>query len=496
MDQYEAIRTAHRVYGQNISEIARSTGHSRNTIKKALRGEACSYKERRYQFYPALEPYLDIIRKWLESDKESPSKQRHTARRIYNRLMEEEGYTGCEASVRRYVRQIKMEIGIGAPKAFIPGDPLMGREAEVDWGSCHAVINEEKLLLKFLCIRSKYSGKHFVRCYPCERQQAFFDGHIRAFAFFGGIFPVLIYDNLTTAVQKVLRGKGRIEQEAFLKFRAYHSFEARFCNPAAGHEKGGVEGMVGFVRRNYMVPIPEAESLTDLNERLHKACHEYGRHRISGREKTVMELFQEETGSLLPLPDVPFSNLTTHEGRVDKYATVMLDKNHYSVPTRYVGFRVRTLMQIERVEVHYGGKRLAVHDRLYGNNKWSLDPDHYLDLLAMRPTAFHSARPIRNWRKKWPEAFNRLLERFSKAHGETDGIKEFISVLKLGREYPISDVEAAVELAVNSNIGSGEGVRHILIYMKEKPSRPLSLDNWETLPPPDLSVYAQLGGVE
>ncbi len=184
-------------------------------------------------------------------------------------------------------------------------------------------------------MRSKYSGKHFVRVYPCERQQAFFDAHLHALQFFGGIFPVLIYDNLTTAVRKVLQGKSRIEQESFRKFRVYHSFTARFTNPAAGNEKGGVEGLVGFARRNYMVPIPEAESLEVLNTQLFEQCQSYGSHTIAGREHTVEVLHEQEYDLLMPMPEAVFSNLQSLTGKVDKYATVIVDKNRYSVPTNY-----------------------------------------------------------------------------------------------------------------------------------------------------------------
>ncbi len=246
MDQYELVRTAHRVYGKNISELSRMTGHSCNTIKKAIRGEPWGYKEREHQPFPVLEPYLEAIDTWIEGDKDQPKKQRHTARRVYHRLIEEHDYLGCESTVRRYVRLAKVKFGIGTSKAFIPCDPEAGYEAEVDWGTAKAIIGGKEARLKFFCMRSKYSGKHFIRCYPCERQQAFFDAHIQGFEFFGGVFPVLIYDNLKTAVLKVLKGKGRTEQEAFRKLKAYYSFEARFCNPASGHEKGGVEGLVGF----------------------------------------------------------------------------------------------------------------------------------------------------------------------------------------------------------------------------------------------------------
>ena len=209
MDQYELIRTAHRVYGKNISEIVRETGHSRSTVKKALRGEFSGYTQRQSQPYPALGPYLAVIETWLKEDKAQPKKQRHTAHRIYERLVDEHGFAGSEPTVRRYVRDAKARLGVNGTAAFIPLEPDVGREAEVDWGTAQAIIDGERRQIKFFCIRSKFSGKHFVRCYPCERQQAFFDAHLHAFEFFGGIFPVLIYDNLTSAVRKVLRGRNR-----------------------------------------------------------------------------------------------------------------------------------------------------------------------------------------------------------------------------------------------------------------------------------------------
>ncbi len=162
-----------------------------------------------HQSFPALGDYRLIIDNWLKNDKDKPMKQRHTAHRIYNRLVDEHGYKGGESTVRRYVRLAKLRFGIETPRAFIPCNPEAGHEAEVDWGTATAIISGKEIRLKFFCMRSKYSGKHFVRFYPCERQQAFLDAHIHAFSFYGGIFPVLIYDNLTTAVQKVLRGKGR-----------------------------------------------------------------------------------------------------------------------------------------------------------------------------------------------------------------------------------------------------------------------------------------------
>ncbi len=495
MDQYEFIRTSHRVYGKNISELSRMTGHSRNTVKKAIRGEPWKYRERENQPFPVLGFYLAIINEWLTNDKEQPKKQRHTARRIYNRLVSEHGYTGGESTVRQYVKMAKATLGINSSGAFIPCDPEAGFEAEVDWGTATAIIAGNRMQVKFFCMRSKYSGKHFVRAYPCERQQAFFDAHIHAFQFFGGIFPVLIYDNLTTAVRKVLHGKNRTEQESFRKFRAYHNFEARFTNPAAGHEKGGVEGLVGFARRNYMVPVPEVASIEALNCKLFEQCNCYGSHKVTGREHTVEVLNETEKKQLLQMPEAVFSNLQILTGKVDKYATVIVEKNRYSVPTCYAGQEISVLLGVGQVDIFAKSRQLASHERLYGNNKWQLNPDHYLDLLQQRPMAFNSARPIRQWRESWPNALQQFLKRLCRVHGETKGIKDFISVLMLYRNYLADEVEAAVELALENNISSSQGVLHLLIYANDGNRTAAPLEGWKSLPMPDLDQYGQLGGM-
>jgi transposase len=497
MDQYEFIRTAHRVYDKNISELSRMTGHSRNTVKKAIRGESWGYRERSRQPFPVLGDYLETIDNWLLADRNQPKKQRHTARRIYNRLVTEYGYAGGESTVRRYVSMAKIKLGLDTLGAFIPCDPEAGFEAEIDWGTATVDIGGKRRTVKIFCMRSKYSGKHFVRAYPCERQQAFFDAHLHGFQFFSGVFPVLIYDNLTPAVRKVLQGRNRIEQESFVKFRAYHSFEARYTNPAAGNEKGGVEGLVGFSRRNYMVPIPKVDSLEELNANLLEQCRAYGNHTISGREHTVDALFEEEKNHLLAMPEHIFSNQLSLSNKVDKFGTVIVDKNRYSVPTIYAGQTVSVLLGVERVAIYLKSRKLADHKRVYGNNKWQLAPDHYLDLLKKRPMAFNSARPIRQWRATWPGCYEGLLERFRRSQGETRGTKDFITVLMLHRNYEATEVEAAVELALEHSISSSEGVRHLLIYANNgPPSTTVPLKEWESLPPADIRKYGQLGGVQ
>lgn len=496
MDQYEFIRNAHRVYGKNISELSRLTGHSRNTVKKALRGEPWGYQSRISQPYPVLEPYLDIIDSWLQEDLNQPKKQRHTARRIYNRLRVEHNYDGGESTVRRYVRSAKSRLGFTVSEAYIPGDPASGYEAEVDWGSAIAILAGKRTPIKYFCMRSKYSGKHFVRAYPCERQQAFFDAHLHAFQFFLGIFKVLIYDNLSSAVRKILQGRNRIEQESFRKFRAYHNFEARFTNPDSGNEKGGVEGLVGYARRNYLVPIPSAADFAELNERLLQQCQAYGSHVVAGREQSVEALYEQEQSHLLALPQDVYSNQMILVSKADKYSTVIVDKNRYSVPTSYAGHEVSVSLGVERVDIYLKSRRLASHKRLYGNNKWQLNPDHYLDLLKKRPQAYHSARAIRQWQTSWPDCLQKLQDRFFEAQGATRGIKDFITVLILYRSFTATEVETAVELALEKGISSSGGVCHLLHAEKEVNQEAPSLSGWKSLPPTDVSQYGQLGGVQ
>lgn len=492
MEQYEYIRTAHRVYGKSIRQIQKDTGHSRVTIRKALQGEYPEYKQREKQAYPVLEAHREKIEQWLKEDEESPKKQRHTARRIYTRLVDEAGFQGSEANVRRYVRLAKARMGVSTSEVFLVLDPDCGREAEVDWGKGIAAIRGVKTPIHFFCMRSRFSGKHFVRAYPCEKQEAFFDAHIHAFAFFGGVFSTIVYDNLTSAVQKILQGHQRIEQESFRRFRAYYNFEPRFCNPGCGHEKGGTEGAVGYVRRNYMVPMPIADSFDELNDQLLASCLRYGGHRTACRTDTVDELFAKEREHLIPLPAVPFSNERVIEAKVNKYATVMVDKNHYSVPVAYTRLSIRAKLTIGRLEIFYEGKKIASHERLFGNNKWQLDPRHYLELIRRKPGAFDSALVIRQWRPSWPSCLEKLLDRFKEKQGETAGIKDFIVVLMFYGEHKAEEIEAAVELALENHISNSAGIRHILLHSgPEEAFAPLA--GWPVTPVPDVAIYGELG---
>ena len=302
MDQYELIRTAHRVYGKSIREIRRDTGHHRKTIRKALSGKEPKYRRKKRVKCAVMDPVAGVVKQWLREDREGPKKQRHTAHRIYRRLVQEQGFQGGESTVRRWVREWKVAQGWGSQKAMVPLDPEVAREAEVDWGTAWVQMGGERRRVKLFVMRSRYSGRPFVRAYAWERQEMFFDAHMHAFHYYGGVFRELVYDNLTLSVKQILRGGRRVEQERFVAFRSYYTYRARFCNPGQGHEKGGVEGLIGFVRRNFLVPLPRVENFDQLNQLLLERCHGYGGHRIAGREDnlTVEERFEcEQSGFCL-----------------------------------------------------------------------------------------------------------------------------------------------------------------------------------------------------
>jgi hypothetical protein len=225
----------------------------------------------------------------------------------------------------------------------------------------------------------------------------------------------------------------------------------------------------------------------------------YGDHRIAGRDGTVNELFERERRHLLSLPEVSFSNVDTASAKVDKYSTVTVDKNRYSVPTRFGRMQVRVILHVNQVEIFYGSRKIATHPRLYGNNKWQLNPLHYLELLSHRPHAFDSARPIRDWRASWPVTFERLLARFREAQGPSRGTREFIEVLMLFETHEHGEVVEAVEAAVAAGVSSGQAVEHLLLKHKAEMMdtySPGPLGTWPTLPSADVSVYGQIGAVQ
>jgi transposase len=511
MELYEAIRMANRVEKKGIRAIARQFGVHRRTVRKALQGIVPEYRRKSEPVRPVMDEVSPIIRGWLEEDKTRPAKQRHTAHRIYRRLAEEYAFGGAETTVRRFVRECRGKMGEGRINAVIPLDPEIAREAEVDWGEAAAIVAGKERVLKLFAMRPRYSGKLFVQAYVNEKQEMFFDGHMRAFAYFGGVFETIVYDNLKAAVKKVLVGRGRIEQERFLAFRGHYTFKARFCNPSISREKGGVEGAVGYSRRNFMVPVPAVDSLEELNELLLARCLAHDEHVLQGREdqRTIAERHAEERTRLLALPESAFENAKKLRVVIDRYSTGRLETNRYSVPTEHVGRALIAHVEPWTVSIYDGCKRVARHARQFGRNGWQLDPMHYLDLVERRIGSFESARSIRQWRESWPDEYEILLEKLMERHGEDSGKREFVGILLLHKEHTKQQVESAVRDALALNAIGVEPVRHLITRsesLEESAARfesPLCLANLlvrqvkeVAIAPPDIARYDALLDIE
>jgi len=309
MDQYEHIRTAHRVYGKSIRGIRRETGHHRQTIRKALAGKEPKYRRKKAIAYPVMDPVAEVVEKWLREDRDRPRKQRHTAHRIWQRLKSEiSDFDLSERTIRKYVRKRKLALRLIGRETCVPQSYPWASEGQVDWYEAHAYLGGELTCLQIFEMRSMASGGSFHRAYLRATQQAFLEAHELAFARFGGVFKRLCYDNLKAAVKKILQGHRREETARFVAFRSHWRFESLFCNRGIehAHEKGGIEGEGGYFRRNHLVPVPHARDLEDLNEQLLAACYEDEQRRIAGREMTVGQAVLIEKEHLLPLAEEAF----------------------------------------------------------------------------------------------------------------------------------------------------------------------------------------------
>jgi transposase len=260
VDEKEVLRRKVLVDGLSIREVARQNGCSRDTVKRALVDPAPSvYHMSETRKCPVMDPFREVIDKWLLGDRDKPVKQRHTAHRIYKRLCEQPyNFQGGEPTVRRFERERKAALGIDQPDAFIPLEFGPGQDAQFDFGEAQVIIAGQQPTAQYMVMTLCYSTLPFVMAFAHQRQEALFEGHVQAFAFMGGVPQRIWYDNLTQAVERVLEGHNRQEQQAFTTLRSHHLFEARFCTLGQGHEKGLVENLVGQTRRNFMVPLPEA----------------------------------------------------------------------------------------------------------------------------------------------------------------------------------------------------------------------------------------------
>ena len=302
MELFEQIRREYEFGVGTIAGVAKKLGVHRRMVREAIGSALPKPRKKTERPRWKLQAAVDFVDAILEADRKAPRKQRHTAHRIWERIQHE--LPDCkigERTVRQYVHNRKIALGLLVRETCVPQSYAWGVEAQVDWYEAYADLAGERIKLQVFAMRSMASGAAFHCAYLHATQQAFLEAHELAFAYFGGVFRKLRYDNLTSAVKKILRGSRREETARFVAFRSHWRFEAEFCTPAEAHEKGGIEGEAGYFRRNHWVPVPQAEDVADLNRQLLIACQQDEHRMIAGREQTVGAGLVMEREHLLPL---------------------------------------------------------------------------------------------------------------------------------------------------------------------------------------------------
>ena len=503
----EHIRRAYYLEKKSIRQIARETQYCRQTVEKAIANTPPQpYQLMQPRSAPIFGPYQARVEMLLQQNKQLPRKQRYTAHRIFE-IVQAEGYRGSESRVRHYITERRQENQ--RPKTFLPLEFDPGQDAQVDWGEAIALINGSRQKVQFFLMRLCYSRRAFAIAFPSQAQECFLYAHLCAFKHFGGVPHRISYDNLGTAV-KILsdgtgkRGRPRQEVRAFVSFRSHYLFESHFCTPGldGAHEKGGVESGIGYTRRQFMVPIPEATSFEDLNRQfLARAFKEDGR-RVARERQTIGEAWEEERASLLPLPPSDYECCDMATVRITPYSQAQFETNRYSVPADRTCRTVTLKAYPFHVEIWDGIELLARHPRCYEREQDVFNPLHYLPLLEQRPNAFDFAKPIRRWREDWPPSYNVILRKLREAWPDGQGVRDFIRILQLHQQYPAQLVEQAIEQALSYGCAHLDGVSSCLRQLSEeasgsaqdgnqKPSSHLDIEAVSSYPV-DLSRYEQL----
>jgi transposase len=465
---FAAVREDHRA-GMGIRAIARKYGVHRRTVREALGSPVPAPRKVPERESPARDSVAPLIDAMLREDLDAPRKQRHTARRAWERLRDEHDAGVSYSYVAKYMARRRPEVAAeargqaGSVEGYVPQAKEPGAEAEVDFGPVTIGLDGRDADCHLFAYRLSYSGLGVHRVYASCAQEALLEGHVTAFTVTGGVPRGHIrYDNLAPAVTKVLKGRDRKESARWLSFRSWYGFDAFYCEPgiSGAHEKGGVEGEIGRFRRNFLVPVPRVRSLADLNARLAEDDVRDARRHVEFRPGTVAADFAVEAPLLRPLPAGGFDTGTTLWPKADRFARVTVGKCRYSVPARLIGKAVRVRLAANELTVFDGGKAVAVHPRLVASGAEHLVLDHYLEILARKPGALPGSVPLAQARAdgSFTAAHEALWATARRKLGDGAGTRALIEVLLLHRRLPATSVAAGITAALRAGTCSPDVV--------------------------------------
>jgi transposase len=381
---------------------------------------------------------------------------------VYERLLAEHDFLGAESSVRRYVRSLKKR----QTELFVPLSFEPGRDAQADFGEAMVEMDDILTKVQLFCLQLCNSHRRFVMALPFQKQEAFLEAHVRSFDFFGAVPRRITYDNLTSATTRAIRGDKRREIDSFVAFRSHYLFESHFCNPSEPQEKGQIENLVGYVRRNWFVPAPKVRDFVELNRYLLAKCVADDSRVIHGMRENIGEMFAAEKSLLLPLPARPYDCFRLHPVRANKMSIICFEGNSYSVPSEYSSQNLFAKAYFDRIEITDAKRVVAVHKRLYGTGSESLSPVHYLEALKRKPGSIEFARPLKN--SEFSPVYFQFLDRLKQNMSESDARKAFLKVFELSAAYPQEMLAEAMELSMLYGSMDVDSVKNLLVQMNTR----------------------------
>jgi len=490
MEKWAEIRRLVLVEGRSKRSVCRQFDIHWDTLRKILGHSAPpGYRQAQPRERPKIGAFRPIIEEILRQDRGVHRKQRHTAIRILKRLRQEHGYAGGYTAVKDAVRAWRRT----SAEVFVPLSHPPA-EAQVDFGQAQIILQAELTTVALFVMTLPYSDALFCCVFPQECTEAFQDGHRRAFEFFGGVPKRISYDNSKIAIKKILGPRARELTREFLRLQSHYLFAHHFCRVHRANEKGHVENLLGFGRRNFLVPVPRVDGIETLNTQLEAACREDLQRSLRGKTGSKAELLAEERSHLLAFPAEAFEARRVCTAQANSLSLVRFHRNDYSVPTDYAHHELTAVGDIESVRILLADRVVARHARHWGKHRVTFDPVHYLALLERKPGAFDVARPLEQW--QLPECFA-VLRRRLENEWESEGTRQFIKILRLVESATLRQLTDAVAHALSLGVEDYDAVRLILEHRREQPVALFRLDDRPHLAlvrvqRPDLAGYRGL----